>query len=160
MTPPLFIRLNIDWNAEPNTPFPEISTDDSELQLRILTSSPRLRGEECEVLRLTFEGCRAWRLSDLNDEGWYRGQCRYGKLAPRWGDFYEITGDDSLRDQPNDWQSMPMPGAGSRHYLFYLRDETFECIAGGWTIESIKAMPEVSNISRDLVGIEGVEYLS
>jgi hypothetical protein len=33
---------------------------------------------------LTFTGARQWRLGPTNDEGWYRGQCRYVGIAPKW----------------------------------------------------------------------------
>lgn len=71
-----------------------------------------------------------WRLGPANDEGWDMGQCRYSKIAPRWGEFYELLGDDDLQPQPSDW--IMLPGVGNRHFLFYLRDHTFECMAGEW----------------------------
>ena len=73
-----------------------------------------------------------WRLGATNDEGWYAGQCRYGKAAPAWGEFYELLGKDDQRLTPNDWHELaPMPPE-TRHFLFYLRDNTFECLAADW----------------------------
>ncbi|MBW6421783.1 hypothetical protein KX729_10045 [Rhizobium sp. XQZ8] len=158
MTSPQFIRLNTDWNVEPNVPLPEISIDGLTLELRLLVTVASREGEESAAIKLTFTDCHAWLLSDLNDEGWYRGQCRYGRLAPAWGHFYEIAGEDPLRDQPDDWQSMP--GHGNCHYLFYLRDETFECIANAWKAAPIRARAKVSSTSGGLIGVSGVEYLS
>ncbi|MEQ1406567.1 hypothetical protein ABK249_16675 [Neorhizobium sp. Rsf11] len=159
MTSPFFIRLNTDWNAQPNVPLPEILTNGTALELRILLTAPRQRDEESDAIKLTFYDCRTWRLGSPNDEGWYRGQCRYGSLAPEWGHFYEIAGEDPLRDQPDDWQTMPLPGKGKRHYLFYLRDETFECIADRWMLMPIRARAQVSSTANGLVGISGIEYL-
>jgi hypothetical protein len=46
-----------------------------------------------------------------------------------------IQGDAELLDAPNDWQSVgPQIGAG-RHFLFYFRDNTFECVAEHCKIE-------------------------
>lgn len=81
---------------------------------------------------LTFEDCDKWRLGPTNDEGWYAGQCRYSRIAPRWGEFYEIIGTDDLKDLPDDWIVPAVRGNGSRHFLFYFRDETFECLASNW----------------------------
>ena len=63
------------------------------------------------------------------------GQCRYSRLAPAWGEFYELSGQDELRLAPNDWQVPAEPGVGDCHFLFYFRDETFECLAADWRFQ-------------------------
>ena len=60
------------------------------------------------------------------------GQCRYAGKAPAWGEFYEILGDDPARDSPDDWRVVGPDRPTLRHFLFYLRDETFECMANDW----------------------------
>ncbi len=69
-------------------------------------------------------------------EGWYRGQCRFSGIAPEWGEFYEVEGDLLLAQEPNDWKAglAKEPRQGSRHFLFYMRDETFECDAIDWRV--------------------------
>ena len=61
-------------------------------------------------------------------------------LAPAWGEFYEVSGDLRLRECPNDREYVtdvaPRP---LRHFLFYLRDETFECDAAGYAFEAAPA---------------------
>jgi hypothetical protein len=65
-----------------------------------------------------------------NDEGWYLGQCRFSKIAPAWGEFYEVDGDLKLESVPNDWIVVgPESRTTAKHFLFYLRDQTFECDA-------------------------------
>jgi len=86
--------------------------------------------EEEGVLR--FSAVSKFRLGSTNDEGWYKGQCRYSKIAPNWGEFYELVGDDPVRDTPSDWTVLSGPADGEKHYLFYLRDNTFEAIARDW----------------------------
>jgi hypothetical protein len=159
MTSIIFTRLDLDWSAQPNVPLPEVRTSGCALELRLLLTAPQHAGQESNAVKLTFGNCRAWRWGDVNDEGWYRGQCRYGRLAPAWGHFYEMSGDVMLRDQPEDWQAMPEPGSGDRHYLFYLRDETFECIAENWQLTPIKARAHVSSTEGGLIGLSGVDYL-
>ncbi len=71
--------------------------------------------------------------SGTNDEGWYRGQCRYTGIAPAWGEFYDVRCKDPLRDLPDDWHRLADDTDQARHFLFYLRDETFECLAMDWS---------------------------
>jgi hypothetical protein len=52
------------------------------------------------------------------------------------GEFYEIVGSDQLTDQPTDWVATGNSSARARHFLFYFRDGTFECISDGWRFES------------------------
>ncbi len=65
------------------------------------------------------------------------GKCRFSKLAPKWGEFYQLTGDSDLLLAPNDWSVVqPKTGVESmEHYLFYFRDEMFECVARSWEVE-------------------------
>jgi hypothetical protein len=130
-----FQRLNEGWNAQPNAPNAQVHASGFKIQLRFVLNSSVYEAEEDELGCLTFQGCSAWRLGPTNDEGWYRGQCRYSETAPAWGDFYELLGEDALRTQPDDWQIPALPGDGDRHFLFYLRDDTFECFAADWIFE-------------------------
>src|SRR5690348_16674343 len=94
---------------------------------------PKFHNDDIGVLR--FSRCTRYRLGPTNDEGWYLGQCRFGKVAPRWGEFYEVTGDLHLEEDPSDWIEIGPHESNSRHFLFYLRDETFECDAADWTLK-------------------------
>lgn len=132
---PVFRRLNVGWNAEPNAPCPEVVEEDGVIVLRFYLNPWAHDAKEWQKGTLSFLNCRAWRLGPTNDEGWYRGQCRYSKIAPAWGEFYELAGTDHVREQPDDWQATSRPGSGERHFLFYLRDETFECMASEWSFE-------------------------
>jgi len=91
---------------------------------------------EDQRARLRFTDAWRYRLGSTNDEGWFRGQCRFSKVAPKWGEFYEVTGDLLLNKCPADWQyMMGEPDEVLRHFLFYLRDETFECDARGYVLD-------------------------
>ena len=69
-------------------------------------------------------------IGPTGDEGWFRGQCRFSKLATAWGEFYEIQGDLLLDKLDDEWIEVPSSNASEdHHYLFYFRDETFECDA-------------------------------
>jgi hypothetical protein len=100
---------------------------------------PQFAVEDMGSLR--FLSCQRYRLGPTNDEGWYGGQCRFSKLAPRWGEFYEVTGDLRLKQCPDDWVAVGPAQPALRHFLFYFRDETFECDAAGWAFEVVRAEP-------------------
>jgi hypothetical protein len=127
---PKFYRLNEDWNADPNAPSPAVAIDGSDIVLSFLVNSFIYRDfKEGDRGRLRFRRCERYRLGPTNDEGWYLGQCRFSGLAPAWGDFYLIDGDAALLEAPEDWKLVSPSTSAGRHFLFYLRDNTFECIA-------------------------------
>lgn len=132
---PSFERLNLGWNAEPNAPQPSVEVAGQDVLLRFSLNPfqfPDFAEGDVGVIR--FKACSRYRLGETNDEGWYRGQCRYSKTAPAWGEFYELIGPDEVADQPDDWVSVTSEPLG-RHFLFYFRDDTFECFAADWKIE-------------------------
>ena len=130
-----FRQLNYGWNAEPNAPDPRISVEGSDLLLSLLANPFRFpRYVDGQRLRLRFAHAQRFWLGPTNDEGWYRGQCRFSGDAPVWGEFYEVSGDLKLDLCPGDWQALHASTSRGRHFLFYLRDWTFECEADDWTL--------------------------
>jgi hypothetical protein len=129
-----FVRLNMGWNAEPNAPEPRVWELGADLELTFLLNAFQF-GEltEGDLGRLRFRSCWRYRLGHTNDEGWHHGQCRFSGIAPRWGEFYEVLGDLRLAECPQAWTILGDPAPASRHFLFYLRDETFECDATDWS---------------------------
>jgi hypothetical protein len=133
---PQFRKLNEGWNADPNAPEPVVELSGADILLRFSLNPlqfPQFAFGDLGILR--FLNCSRYRLGSTNDEGWYRGQCRYSRMAPAWGEFYEISGTDPHRDDPEDWKPASQASGASRHFLFYFRDETFECIAADWLLE-------------------------
>src|SRR5438477_13027629 len=143
MMPATFTTLNEGWNAEPNGQNPRIAIEGSDLVFEFLLNDlvfPKYQTAEKRILR--FSDCWRYRLGQTNDEGWYRGQCRFSRLAPKWGEFYEVHGDLLLDAVPNreafydaqrkmqlspfslDWITLGRPGRSNGHFLFYLRDQT------------------------------------
>lgn len=130
---PRFIRLNDDWNAEPNAPNLRLEHRGQDLLARV-KPNPYLRrkSKNASGITLTFVNCAKYRVTPVNDEGWYRGQCRFSGLAPSWGEFYEITGNTRDEMDATLWQEMT--GTGACHFHFYLRDETLEVKAQDWSM--------------------------
>jgi hypothetical protein len=97
-----FTKLNQGWNAEPNGHNPHISIEGNDLVFEFLLNDLQyLEYKKAEKGVLRFRDCWRYRLGQTNDEGWYRGQCRFSRLAPRWGEFYEVHGDLLLDVAPN-----------------------------------------------------------
>ncbi len=134
-----FVKLNKDWNAEPNAPGEKVIVEGSDIILEFTVNPWAYEGfEEEERARLIFNSCSKYRLGPTNDEGWYRGQCRFGKLAHKWGEFYLVTGSSSAVSEANDWVTVTAEKKRN-HYLFYLRDCTFECEADDYEFQRISS---------------------
>jgi len=127
---PSFEKINKDWGAEPNAPDPRIEVIGNDLLLTFYVNAFRFEGfEEEDIGILRFSDCEKYRLGPTNDEGWYHGQCRFSKIAPSWGEFYLVSGDKALLNAPTDWKTLKPSNGVGKHFLFYFRDETFECVA-------------------------------
>ncbi len=131
-----FERLNLNWNADSVDPEGNLSLAGTLLTYEFtLNHMVYTHFKEGQRARLSFHNCSRYRLGETNDEGWYYGQCRFSGSAPEWGEFYRLTGDSKFAESPSDWIVVPQ-GTGSQHFLFYMKDETFECIADSveWSV--------------------------
>jgi hypothetical protein len=142
--PTQFLKLNIGWNAEPNAPAPNVRIRGVDVILAFALNHRVYRQfSEGQIGQLVFANASRYRLGATNDEGWYRGQCRFTDAAPSWGEFYEVMGDLRLAQCPDDWRQVTDASSTSpRHFLFYLRDETFECDANDWKFSGLTAPDE------------------
>ncbi len=135
-----FTRLNDGWNAEPNAPDPKVRVEGTDLVLSFRMNHRQYpEYGEGNVGELRFTRCSRYRLGATNDQGWHMGQCRFSGIAPAWGEFYEVSGDLRLGQCPDDWIQLAERNAASRHFLFYLRDDMFECDAESWTLRVVRA---------------------
>ena len=132
---PTFTKLNFGWNAEPNAPDPRVTVHGDVVRLVFTLNPFAYEAKTDEAARLTFRDCSRWRLGSTNDEGWRRGQCRYSGVAPAWGEFYALQGADDRLPEPSDWHALGPASSDESHFLFYLRDDTFECFAREWSFE-------------------------
>lgn len=133
---PTFKRLNEDWNAHPNDASLSLEQKGQTLLTRVKPNHYVYRQyENVPEITVRFEGCALYRVTPINDEGWYRGQCRFSGLAPSWGEFYEISGNTRDNMDPTPW--IKMEGNGSRHFHFYLRDQTLEVKAQDWALNDV-----------------------
>lgn len=146
-----FRKLNLDWNADPNSPDPQVRVEGNDVVLTFEVNAyvyPQFN--EGDLAELRFSNCCTYRLGGTNDEGWFRGQCRFSGIAPSWGEFYEVFGDLKLDISPPNWEGRRRAiqwmyngevRTGLRHFLFYMKDQTFECDAESWSFQMIGARP-------------------
>ena len=127
-----FIIINKGSNAEPNSPMPTIRIEGRTVILSFYLNAFIYDDyEEDDIGILEFYNCRQYRIGSPNEDGFYiYNQSRYKKYGIRWGEFYLV--------QNSDWQdNFPQPiyiDASLKkdilnHYLFYFKDETFECVS-------------------------------
>lgn len=139
-----FIKLNLGWDAEPNAPMPYIEKDSESLSIKLIFFLNAFIHQdiiEGDKAILQFKNCLKFRLGETNDEGFYRGDCRFYKYGVTWGDFYKINESNWKTYFPNDEvivRSTIIDNLNLNHYLFYFRDETFECIAESYKFEVIR----------------------
>lgn len=136
-----FVKLNDGWNAEPNAPAPVVARLGNDVVLEFRLNPFQFKKfSKGDRARLVFRNSWRYRLGGTNDQGWYLGQCRFSKVAPAWGEFYEVQGDLKLESSPDGWVVLgPEPHAPAKHFLFYLRDQTFECDAE--MVEPLSVLP-------------------
>jgi hypothetical protein len=133
-----FVQLNEGWNADPNAPEPSVLVAGSDVSVTFSVNAFQFpEFSEGAKATLRFKNCQRFRNGPTNDEGWCMGKCRFSLLAPAWGEFYAVSGAPELLSAPSDWvANADAPHAGPAwHYLFYFKDETFECVADEWQVE-------------------------
>jgi len=139
-----FIKQNIGWDAEPNAPMPslEVARTGDSIKISFYLNSfihDDVTEEDKGILQ--FMNCYKYRLGPTNDEGFYSGKCRFSKTGMDWGNFYMIEESNWKSDFPSDEKiinSNLVHHPNLNHYLFYFRDETFECIAESYRFHVLK----------------------
>lgn len=138
-----FIKLNTNWNADPNSPRPCIKIKNSSLFLSFYLNCFAFEGFcNDDIGVLEFHSCVQFRMGSLNDEDFYRYGDQYKEKGIEWGEFYrivELDGNVAL-DNPIYIESA-YNAEKLNHYLFYFRDEDFECIAAGFKFSICKERP-------------------
>lgn len=135
-----FEQLNHGWNADPNA---------AEVQVRVFPPNIAIRfplntlqfpqfhpGDEAV---LTFHSCLQYRLGPPNDEGFFvLDQSRFRDRGVQWGEFYQVHGSDWRESFPDPIPVSPQPEEALRHYLFYFKDGTFECLALSYDLRFVR----------------------
>ena len=126
-----FEQLNIDWNAEPNAPEVTVSVLGKNVEVRFFLNNLQCENfDEQNIARLVFHDCLQYRYGSPNDEGFYIfNQSRFKNLGVKWGEFYLVHNSDWEKVFPDRVHVSDQSLDGLKHFLFYFKDGTFECIA-------------------------------
>jgi hypothetical protein len=127
-----YIKLNKNWNAQPNVPQPYVTDTDEGIDLTFFLNPLLFQHiDEDDKGTLKFLDVYAYRLGATGEEGYNRGEFRYKNAQLPWGEFYELLGSNWKNDFPDDKQIINEKANKSklRHFIFFLKEETFECLA-------------------------------
>jgi hypothetical protein len=132
-----YLRLSIDWNADPNAPEVEIFVSEDTVKLIFFLNYFQFENFiEGDKAVITFYNCHKYSFNNMNDEGYYNGKYRYSNHELPWGEFYQIH-TDWREDFPRESIILkPLPTIqNQQHYIFFFRDNTFECVAESYSIK-------------------------
>ncbi|HNP78918.1 MAG: hypothetical protein U0289_05080 [Cyclobacteriaceae bacterium] len=135
-----YVKLNADWNAEPNAPEVKANVRGDNLEIEFFLNPFMFDHiNEGEKGLLVFSDCFKYSFNSCNDEGYFRGQYRYEDEILPWGEFYELK-HDWEKDFHNDFKVVnDKPDKnGLRHFIFFFRDNTLECIASDFQFIYLK----------------------
>lgn len=131
-----YIKLNNNWNAQPNAPEPEIFIENDKLVLKFFLNNYLYENfDEDDLGKLIFINCEKYNLNEVNDEGYYLGQYRYTNEELPWGEFYKIN--TTIDDFPLNYNVLKenIDQKKLNHFIFFFRDNIFECIAEDFQFE-------------------------
>ncbi|MCC7520494.1 MAG: hypothetical protein IT220_02565 [Flavobacteriaceae bacterium] len=128
-------KINMDWNADPNTPEPIIWIENGVLKVDFfLNHFIYEHFNEGDRARLSFEDCSRYSFNSCNDEGYYRGQYRNNPIELPWGEFFKvISGLDNQIPEPNIF--LMDKKNEQNHYIFFFRDNILELFAKEYVLE-------------------------
>ena len=132
------IKLNKNWNADPNAPAPEISSIEHGIELSFLLNAAVYEHiDEGEMGSLTFQDVYAYRLVSVTKEAYLQKQFRFTNDLLPWGAFYELPNSKWGSDFPADKIVLDesIDKKDIRHYIFFLTGHIFECLATDFRFE-------------------------
>lgn len=127
-----YIKLNRNWNAEPNAPDLQLYVSGKEVSLDFKLNPFAFEYiDGTDKGKLEFNNVHAYVNNATNEEGYYRGQYRFQNHLLPWGEFYELFDSNWETDFPREKVEIQPNGdlESARHFIFFFKDSTFECIA-------------------------------
>ncbi len=139
-----FQKQNIPFEAEPNIAEPHVEISDDNVTLSFATKNSANDAE------LIFIETLMYRIGSPNDEGFYgfgsdpriKNDTIYSRQnfpTLEFGNFYQVNGVDwkenLLGKGTQVLDEKYKEGEGFSHYVFFMKDGTFECVAKSWNVK-------------------------
>ena len=130
-----YIQITKDWNADPVSPEIKLKVDGIDLIMDIYLNHFQFdKYQEGDKVKIRFKNCAEYSLNTCNDEGFYYGQYRIKPTELEWGEFYEIKSRLD-RKLPNSIKKIQNDNLDRKHFIFFFKDETFECLASDYYLD-------------------------
>jgi hypothetical protein len=133
-----YIKLNKNWNADPTKPEPVVSVDQNTVELNFYLNPllfPHIDEGDKGIIR--FNDVHAYKLETITEEEYVKGQFRFKNEALPWGKLYELPNSGWRNDFPEDKVVVneSLKATKLKHFIFFLPDHIFECIAAEYRFE-------------------------
>ena len=143
----IFQKINNGYESDPNDSDPIVSVHNNDLtllfNLNCISYTQFTRGQKGKIV---FNDCLMFRVGDPNDEGFYidpKNPSKRNDSTWNYTDFPDLKMYNFYCVENSDWQDTFGPHAFTnkdlsretenhgdyKHYLFMMKDATFECIA-------------------------------
>ena len=138
-----FERIRLEHEAEPNMAVPEVNVLESDIVLSFDVEGQNNYSE------IEFKDCLMYRVGSPNDEGFYSSD-QHPKINNsvyshqnfpnlQFGYFYKVTGlnwrQNKLGEGTLVLNDHPGNDGGYSHFVFFMKDGTFECVAKDWVLK-------------------------
>lgn len=129
------IKLNKNYQSDPNTAYPGIKIDRKSLILSFELNYFAFDFKEDQMGEIIFNNCYSYRLGGPNDEGFYLNQNKFWNKNNfsdlQWDCFYEVKNTPKIYLEKFKVIN-PEIGVSKiklNHYVFFMKEGTFECLA-------------------------------
>ena len=143
-----FEKIELPFSPEPNTASPTVEI----INGKNILLSFMIEGGNDSFGKILFKDCVMYRVGDPNDEGFYsfetnpriRNNSIYSKKNfpdLKFDCFYEVIGyqiSENLLGEKTIILDQDYKEKMGTHYIFFMKDGSFECIASDFEIQKIK----------------------
>jgi len=144
-----YVKLNKNWNSEPNTPEAEVLKTDDGIALTFLLNALIFQHiDEHDKGSIYFFNVYVYRLGSTNDEGYFNCDFRFKKEQLPWGEFYELFNSNWKHNFPDEKVILDdsINKNKLRHFIFFLKDQTFECLALDYKFSFLEKVSEALEV--------------
>lgn len=140
-----YLRLNKNWDADLTPSELGILVNENELELTFSLDPVQFAHiDKGDKGILEFHEVYAYRSAAIDKERYLDGQFRFKNNELPWGGFYELPNSSWKTDFPADKVIVndSLKGTKLKHFVFFLPDQLFECLAEEYSFHFEYAISE------------------